>query len=397
MSRGATGVSNRRYFKASIMSQNILLVVTVAAILSTSMNGTLAWASKQARYSSKRDDLTAVQSAHERPTPRLGGFGIFLGFSAASLLLGYLAEDTTPILLLISALPIFLAGLLEDTGRHISPRHRLFAAFISAALAIISLNTWIGSAGLNGFDLLMTFAPFAVLVTLVWSAGVCNAFNLIDGVNGLSGFIAFSISAALGFVAWGAGDILMSYVALALAISVLGFLVFNWPSGSIFLGDAGAYTIGHILTWISILIAARNPGIGYAALSLMFFWPVADTFLAMWRRSRRRSNMMHPDYLHAHQFVMRAMQLRWKTTLARANSATAVVLAPFFILPVLAGILLAERPHLAFVTWIIYGAVFLAFYLIGIRWVRRQGWRKRRWIQVQYSSRLNDAGREGTR
>lgn len=110
-----------------------------------------------------------------------------------------------------------------------------------------------------------------------------------------------------------------------------------------------------------MLIAWRNPGVCYAAVSLMFFWPVADTFLAIWRRSLRNKKMMHADYLHAHQFIMRAMQIRWKMPLARANSATTVVLAPFFLAPIFSAVFLIDRPVLALGAWIAYGALFCGF------------------------------------
>lgn len=363
------------------MVQSLALAAAIAALLSMGINAAVVKTWARTRHLVQRDDLSAVQASHNRPTSRLGGLGVLTGFGGASLLLSYLTKDIIPILLIISVLPLFLAGLLEDMGQDQSPRRRLFAAVISAVFAITLTNTWIKETGLPGADLAISILPIAWGITVLWSAGVCNAFNLVDGVNGLAGFLGSSISVALGYIAWTAGDILMAQAAIVLAAAIAGFLIFNWPWGRIFLGDAGAYSIGHLLVWISILIAWRNPSISYTALCLMFFWPVADTFLAMWRRSRQKKKMMHPDYLHAHQFIMRAIQLRWNMTLALVNSLTTLVLAPFFLPPVLTGVILADRPNFSFLAWIVYGVVFFASYLIGIRWVRRQGWRKTRPIR----------------
>lgn len=366
------------------MVQSLALAAIIAAILSIGVNAAVVKTWARTLHLVQRDDLSAVQAAHKRPTSRLGGLGVLIGFGASSILLSYLTEDITPILLLISVLPLFLAGLLEDMGKDQSPRRRLFAAVISAVFAVILTHTWIKETGLPVVDPALSFLPIAWGITILWSAGVCNAFNLVDGVNGMAGFLALSISIALGYIAWTAGDILMAHIVIILAAAITGFLIFNWPWGRIFLGDAGAYCIGHLLAWISIMIAWRSPSISYTALCLMFFWPVADTFLAMWRRSRRKKKMMHPDYLHAHQFVMRAIQLRWKTTLTLANSITIVVLAPFFLPPIITGIILADQSSLSFLAWIVYGAIFFVSYLVGIRWVRRQGWRKKRSMSADY-------------
>ncbi|WP_449042343.1 MraY family glycosyltransferase [Paracoccus sp. (in: a-proteobacteria)] len=357
------------------MAHGFVLAVAVAAVLALGINAvaikSLDWTSSCAR----RNDLDAVQAAHCRPTARVGGIGVFAGFGAAVLLLGYFANEILPILLLLSALPVFIAGILEDLGRHIRPLGRLLAAMVSATFAAMLTGSWVNATGLDGLDSLLTILPVSLALTVLWSAGLCNAFNLVDGVNGLAGFLAASIAAALGYVAWSAGDFFMAQIAGILAAAIAGFLVFNWPFGRIFLGDAGAYSIGHLLVWISVLIAWRNPGVCYAAVSLMFFWPVADTFLAIWRRSRRNKKMMHADYLHAHQFIMRAMQIRWKMPLAKANSATTVVLAPFFLAPIFTAVSLIDRPVFALGAWIAFGALFVAAYLIGIKQVRRRAWR----------------------
>lgn len=355
----------------------LLITAGAALVVSASVNAAIIYIYRHSCQISSRDDLKAVQSSHNIPTPRLGGLGVFTGFSVALLIVAYMMGDLLPLYLLFSAIPIFFAGLLEDTGCHVTPSQRLAASFLSGALAVLVMKTWISDLGLTGFDLALAIAPAGILVTIVWSGGVCNAFNLIDGANGLSGFVAMSIAMALSFVAGQGGDDLPYYIALAIATSILGFLPFNWPKGRIFLGDAGAYTIGHILIWTSIMVNSRNPEINYTSLSLLFFWPVADTILAMWRRSQRRASMMHPDYLHVHQFVMRALQLRWKIKIAQANALTVVVLSPFFLAPILTGSFLVYKPYTALAAWLLYGGMFFYLYFLGIRWVRRQKWRKR--------------------
>lgn len=215
------------------MVESVTLVASIALALSVGINAVIVRSSNRTPRLSRRDDMNAVQAAHSHPTPRLGGLGVFIGFGAALLLLSYLTTELIPIHLLISALPIFSAGLLEDLGRRQSPRRRLFAAALSGGVAIAVLHTWIKNSGLSGIDLLLAIPPIGVAITIIWSAGVCNAVNLVDGVNGLAGTLALSISAALAYIAWSAGDVLMAQIAVALAAGITGFLVFNWPRGKL--------------------------------------------------------------------------------------------------------------------------------------------------------------------
>lgn len=115
------------------------------------------------------------------------------------------------------------------------------------------------------------------------------------------------------------------------------------------------------------------------ALTLMFFWPVADTALAMHRRAARRHKIMNPDYLHMHQFVLRAIRLRTRGRLSRAqaNSVSTLVLLPFIAAPVATAVLLLDRPYLAALAWVLFTVLFVASYRIGMAHVRRAARRRR--------------------
>lgn len=143
------------------MAETFVLAALMSAALSLGINRAVVRASDRTPLWAQRNDLGAVQAAHSRPTSRLGGLGVFTGFGAGSLLLSHVTGSLLPILLLISALPIFLAGLLEDLGNGQSPRRRLLAAAISAVLAIGLSQTWVRETGLYGLDHLLAITPLA--------------------------------------------------------------------------------------------------------------------------------------------------------------------------------------------------------------------------------------------
>jgi UDP-GlcNAc:undecaprenyl-phosphate/decaprenyl-phosphate GlcNAc-1-phosphate transferase len=352
-----------------------LLLMALVFFLSFGISCALVATRKHHMSLFGRNDLRAAQALHEVPTPRIGGLAIMVSMLAVLLL----AAQTDVIygLIGLTLIPVFLAGLAEDLGFRVTPQGRLLAAAGSAWLATLLLEVWISPSGIPAVDVLLALAPFAIPFTLLWSAGVCHGFNLIDGVNGLAAGTAVAIALGLWTVAVSVDEPMLAHLALALVPAILGFLALNWPWGRIFLGDAGAYSIGHLLVWVAILLAWRVDEVSPAALSLMFFWPVADTFLAMLRRRRTGKPFDVPDRMHFHQVTYRflAARLRGRLRPLWINSLTGLILVPFTGLPVVVAVLLWDRPFLAVLAWILFGAVFVGVYVGSLRYVRRRSWR----------------------
>ena len=96
--------------------------------------------------------------------------------------------------------------------------------------------------------------------------------------------VCMLIAGGLAFLANAVGDTVILNISLLLMCSILGLFVFNFPFGKIFLGDAGTYSLGHVVIWLSILLIARNPEISPYAILLIFFWPIMDMLFAIFRR-----------------------------------------------------------------------------------------------------------------
>ena len=111
-----------------------------------------------------------------------------------------------------------------------------------------------------------------------------NAFNLIDGLNGLSSYVTISVAFSLSIISFQAGNTQISIFLVLIVASVLGFMALNFPMAKIFLGDGGAYALGHLLVWSAIILINSASEASAFAILLVFFWPVADTGLAIWRR-----------------------------------------------------------------------------------------------------------------
>lgn len=324
------------------------------------------------RLQGRASDADAVQSMHSKLTPRVGGMAIFgaLGcsvfFSPVPLTPGYFGFFTAMSVM-------FFVGLREDLGFEVTPKVRLMVIVGASLLVVVLVGEWLPRIGVTYLDQWLQYWIFGVPFTLLVTAGVANGFNLIDGVNGLAGLTATTAAVALALIAFQSDYFPMANVCMMFATVIFGFFLVNYPFGLIFLGDAGAYTIGFVLVWLGIAIIVNQPEVSPWAVLLTLFWPLADTLLAIFRRTRRDKGAMLPDRLHVHQLVMRGLEI---CILGRgrrhvSNPLTTLLLAPFVIAPQIVGVLLFDNNRIAFFSVVGFLTIFFASYIVLVGFVPR--------------------------
>ena len=321
-------------------------------------------------------DEVAVQSAHSGFVPRVGGLAIYIsilvlipllsfGFIPLSVVFDLDADQLA--LLILSAAPVFSVGLAEDLGYRMSPKARLFAPQFPVLWRFYYLKsgcqTWRA-----GVDTLLMFAPFGILFTIFATVGVVNAFNLIDGLNSLSSYVTVSVRISVSFIAFNAGNMQISIFLVLVIASVMGFMMLNFPFGRIFLGDGGAYALGHLLVWSAIILVNSASEISPFSILLVFFWPVADTVLAIWRRWKLGSPTDRPDRLHFHQLAMRFLEIRVLGRDRReiANPLATLILIPLISSPQVLGVLFWDNLKATVWSTLSVGLLFVMTYLVGI-------------------------------
>jgi UDP-N-acetylmuramyl pentapeptide phosphotransferase/UDP-N-acetylglucosamine-1-phosphate transferase len=176
-----------------------------------------------------------------------------------------------------------------------------------------------------------------VLFTAFAVAGAANAFNIIDGFNGLAAGVAIVCLMALAALGMQAGDATLVEACLLLAAVTLGFLAVNFPFGKIFLGDGGAYLLGFLIGWVAVLLPMRNPAISVWATLLACAYPILETGFSILRRQRRDRSPGDADRLHLHSLVQRRVISRIfpNASMLARNSATGAVMWCAAVLPAL--------------------------------------------------------------
>ena len=248
-----------------------------------------------------------MRKTHGTPVPRLGGVPIVVAylFAYALLLLspfnaGALVRANLSLVwkLFPAAILIFLTGLLDDLIG-LRPWQKLLgqlAAAVTVAAAGVHLT------GISGYHL----SPWWTLpATILWLVGCTNAFNLIDGVDGLASGIGFFASFTTLLVALLQHNIPLALATAPLVCAILGFLRYNLNPATIFLGDCGSLLIGFLLGCYSLVWSAKSATLlGMTAPLMVLCIPLLDTCIAILRRFLTRQPIFGADRGHIHHKLL---------------------------------------------------------------------------------------------
>jgi UDP-GlcNAc:undecaprenyl-phosphate GlcNAc-1-phosphate transferase len=259
-------------------------------------------------------DLSGPQKFHTNVVPRIGGVGIYLALLISALFAHFVLKLDKGLLLLelcACALPAFTIGLIEDLTKEVGVKTRLMLSAISAFLGFYFLNILITKIQVPGLDWLLGISIIAIIFTVIAVTGLANAYNIIDGFNGLASMIAMISLLAIGYVAFKVNDPVLASVCLIVIGAIGGFFIWNYPRGLIFLGDGGAYLIGYLIASLSILLVARNPSVSPWFALLVNGYPIFETLFTIWRRKvHQGKNPGSPDGAHFHSLIYRRI-IRW--------------------------------------------------------------------------------------
>ncbi len=266
---------------------------------------------------------------HEGSTPLLGGLGFALPMLAifiAGSIAGYfcirnwqwifhnhrewfdmamsLAELRSDFLLLAVGGGLILAlGLLDDF-RGLYARHKL-AGQVFVALMFCMAGQTIDVVELPFFGVVRFDPLTSYIITSFWIVGLINAFNLIDGLDGLAGGVA--LITALGLAILGAlhGNWLLAVTGVALAGHLLGFLLYNFHPASIFMGDTGSMFLGFVMAVICSKASFKSD-IAVVSLAplLVLGFPIFETFISMFRRYVHGKPIFGGDQHHTHHRLL---------------------------------------------------------------------------------------------
>jgi UDP-N-acetylmuramyl pentapeptide phosphotransferase/UDP-N-acetylglucosamine-1-phosphate transferase len=304
----------------------------------------------------KIGDLPGGRKIHKKFIPSMGGIGFVLAAFVALTIWGW-QFPLPDIRYLIGAISLmFFVGLRDDMVE-LKATHKLLGQLVAVILVVVLSDIRIkdlhGFLGIEELNLFVSYG-FSAFVLLA----LTNAFNLIDGLDGLAGTSASLVLAVLGV--WFTAQGLESYALLSFVFlgGVLAFLFFNWYPAKIFMGDTGSLTLGFVLGALIFAFmennAALSDGVAWkfepvfsAGIALMIF-PLYDMARVFTRRIMRGQGPMTPDKSHVHHFLLRMGLKHSQVTLILLGVQVFFILLVFslqsvsdhIVLPVISAIVL---------------------------------------------------------
>jgi len=304
------------YF-AGTSSREIAVVVAGAAFLAALSLGAIltSWMCRIGWRTKMLDRPDGCLKCHTKATPTLGGVPLFVAVvSVLSLLVLSLRygmgielgiwwqSDISMIGVFTAAIIIFSLGVCDDL-HHVRPHVKLLFQTVASMTLIVS-GVLIDRCNFFGvFDL--SFGILAVPFTLFWLVGSCNAFNFIDGMDGLASGIGIIISSLLAVLGLLNGMYFEAIMALTLAGGLSAILIFNLHPARIFLGDSGSQVIGLFLGALAIRVAMVEGVFSLPSAGLILSVPVMDTLLSILRRYSVAASPARGDRRHIHHCLHR--------------------------------------------------------------------------------------------
>jgi len=320
-------------------------------------------------------DRPCVRKCHEGAVPLVGGLAIFISFIICIFVLDLFTPALLP--LLASLLIIIALGFLDD-WRGLSFKIRFAFQSIAVLVVVYYSEVQLNSVGhIFGIEDLQ-LAWFAIPFTVFAIIGNINAFNMMDGIDGLSASLALVTLLGFFFAAGVPADILEYKMLLLLIASLCAFLLINlFAKNKVFMGDAGSMLIGFAISYFAIIFCQESSGlktISPIACLWVLAIPVMDTVCIMIRRIKKGQSPFLPDREHLHHVFLRA-----------GYSARQALVIIVIISSILASIGLVAN-YYQVPEWIMGVGYLLVF--TGYLQLLQHSWLLMRWLKVIHKPAL---------
>jgi UDP-GlcNAc:undecaprenyl-phosphate GlcNAc-1-phosphate transferase len=278
-----------------------MAVALAAAVAMTPLVRRAAWRLGVLAYPDK------VRRFHPRPVPMLGGVAVYFALTAGlltALALGRFGHSELVQLcwtLIPTAALACLFGAIDDTW-NLRWRAKLVLQFV-AAMTVAAAGFSVDYIAVFGVHIELGY--FGIVLTTFWLMGCINALNLIDGLDGLASVVGLSTTSMMGIVALSMGNVHVAVASLVLTAALAGFLVYNRPPASIFLGDSGSTFLGLMIGVLSFQASLKSTAtLSITAPVVLMTLPIFDVVMAMVRRKLSGRPLALGDREHIHHCLL---------------------------------------------------------------------------------------------
>jgi UDP-GlcNAc:undecaprenyl-phosphate/decaprenyl-phosphate GlcNAc-1-phosphate transferase len=264
-------------------------------------------------------------STHQGVVPIIGGCGIFLAIQLLTAL-------PLPLIPIPPSLPgysltltwVFVLGVIDDRVT-LSPRNRLIGQALTVLLVLVCSRLSLDSLGdLFNNGNLRILPWLSGVATFLVMTGIVNAYNMVDGLDGLAASLSLSAFIGIAVLAWGAGNVAIVHLSGVWVAALLGFLLFNLPALTpsrwrCFLGDSGSTTMGFTIAYLFLTLTHEPTPVSPVACLWLAIVPITDLYWSLLRRYISGRSPTEADQYHLHHLLKNKVGKDWLTVLTLAS------------------------------------------------------------------------------
>lgn len=308
------------------------------------------------------DEKIGTQKIHKKTAVRIGGLSIVSTILIINVFIDKNANDFLIPFLIVSL--FFLIGFYEDITRSLSSVRRLILSIIAASALIFFTSTTLNEADLKIINNLLSYPLIAFLVSILGVSITSNAWNFIDGLNGLASGMASVTLLAFSFIALQNDIIIFSNILFSLSLIVFGFFLVNIFSGQIFLGDGGSYFIGALVAWSGLKLVNLEPLISAWGIFLIIIYPATEFTFSFLRRIIFGKSPLIADSKHLHSLIYNYISSAKKSKLKNiSNSISGLIIILYGSIPAIISCMIGNDFNKIIITIIAFIFTYILIYI----------------------------------
>ena len=304
-------------------------------------------------------DFSKPQAFHDFPVTRSGGIAAIISLSIFFVIYYLLYSKVLYGYILISY-SMFLVGFLDDLKINIKPFKRLVIMISLLFVIIYFLPVKILNIDIPFLIPLMSNHLFSSIFVLLCFLFVINGANLIDGFNGLLTINLIIINIILTHINMSNENLELSVLLISQIIVFLSFLLFNFPSAKIFLGDSGAYIFGALTSLNTIITNNLNPNISSFFFCTLLFYLFFEVFFSFFRKLSQKKSPIYPDDKHLHMLSFYKISSYFGKN--KGNYLNSIIINLVYLILVIPGLYFSDNPELSRYWFYILLLVYVIIY-----------------------------------
>lgn len=304
-------------------------------------------------------DFLKPQAFHDIPVTRSGGIGAIISLSIFFYIY-YLLYSVVLYNYIFVSFSVFIIGFLDDLKIKIKPLSRLIIMMLLLFTFIYLLPIKILNIDIPFLIPLMSNHIFSSIFVLLCFLFVINGANLIDGFNGLLTINLIIINIVLAYININNENLDFSIFIISQIIILLSFLLFNFPSAKIFLGDSGAYTMGALVGLNTIITNNLNPEISSFFFCTLLFYLFFEVFFSFLRKLFQKKSPIYPDDKHLHMLSFYKISNNYGKN--KGNYLNSIIINLLYLVLIIPGLYLSPDPQLSRYWFFILLLIYLIIY-----------------------------------